>query len=184
MRIKSIKEVRNFTINNDKITRAISLTGTTNQRAINGYAAVFNEPSKQLCEYDVNSGSLVTFYEVLMPTAFDNVLRSESLDVIYCIDHDPSRLIARSKANTLQLSVDSYGLNFNALLPNTSTATDLYENIRAKNYQENSFCFTVAESGETWQEVDGELYRYINNIGGLYDVASVVNPAYNGTSLS
>ncbi len=183
MRLKNIKEVRNFTFTNEKITRANILTGETNQRQINGYASVFNEPSKLIAEID-DDGTMQMFYEVLKPNAFDDVLRSENLDVIYCIDHDPARLIARSKANTLQLTVDNYGLKFNALLPNTSVAGDLYENIRAKNYTENSFCFTVDPEDEVWEEVDGELYRYINKVSGLYDVSSVVNPAYNGTSLS
>jgi hypothetical protein len=185
MKLKSIKEVRNFKISNEKIRASTGTSsGDTKQRAITGYACVFNQPSKLIAEIDDDSGTLITFYEVIMPNAFDDVLRADNLDVIYCIDHKQSKLIARTKANSLKLAVDKYGLAFEANVPDTSIANDLYENIRVGNYQENSFCFTVAEPDESWEEKEDGLYRYINKVSGLYDVSSVVNPAYNNTSLS
>lgn len=189
MRILNIKEFRKYDVAQDKKTRATQNdAGATEPTTITGYAAVFNQPSKLLAELD--NGQVVMFYEVLRPTAFDRVLAEPDLDCIYCVDHSTksNKMISRTKAGTLKLSVDDYGLNFTSNIPNTTMANDLVEHIRQGNLAENSFCFTVDENSADveWSEPDqdGIRTRYINYVSGLYDVSTVITPAYNNTSLS
>src|SRR5258705_2086938 len=79
MRLKNIKETRKFTFQDERKTRASEpVSGST--RNISGYFAVFNLPSKLIAEMD--DGQLRTFYEVLLPESFDDVLASPSLDCI------------------------------------------------------------------------------------------------------
>src|SRR5579859_6901029 len=180
MKLKSLKEFRVYQLPKEKITRATA-SGSTDQSII-GYAAIFNQPSKLIAEVD--DGQIITFYEIIDPNAFDEVLADPNLDVTYNIDHDNSKLIGRTNSN-LKLSVDSYGLRFECNpIPDTTVARDLYTNIQLGLYFENSFCFTVAEQDEVWEERDGDMYRTINKVSGLYDTATVVNGAYANTTLS
>ncbi len=184
MRIKAIKEQRNVTIVGERQTRATANTGSTsNERFIEGYAATFNNPSKLIIEFD--GGEMREFYEQLDPHSFDEVLASPDLDCTYNVDHNNHKLIARTKSGTLTLTVDEFGLKFKARIGNTSAQNDLYENIRLGNYSENSFCFSIMEADEVYtDQPDGSVLRTILKVNGLYDVSSVINPAYNGTSLS
>ncbi|MBS1949854.1 MAG: hypothetical protein OJF59_002515 [Cytophagales bacterium] len=206
MRLKHIKESRNFKITDPKYAmrtwdggnepnnESLPASGETavgssglneNGRQIIAYASVFNQKSKLLADVD-GTGEFVLFYEVISPNAFDEILRLPDLDVIYCIDHNPERLISRTKAGNLQLSTDEYGLKFVSTVPNTSEANDLYENIKVGNLQENSFCFLVSPENESWSDPDenGVMTRTILKVDDLLDVSTVVNPAYNNTSIS
>ena len=83
----------------------------TGPKKLSGYAVVFNSPSKDL-------GG---FKEVVDPHAFDDVDLS---DVYMVSNHDFSQVLASTKAGTLTLNVDDKGLQFEATLPDTTTAND------------------------------------------------------------
>lgn len=141
------------------------------QKEIVGYAALINTESKPITER-IN-GKIETFQESIDPLAFRNTVIE---DCIYCIDHDPSKLIARQSANNLTVQVTEKGLLFRAIPPNTSLANDLIENINVGNYQENSFAFRV--KSDKWTRVDGTLKRHITAIDRIVDVSTVINGAY------
>ncbi|MBU7563065.1 phage major capsid protein [Pediococcus ethanolidurans] len=141
-------------------------------KTLSGYAVVFNSPSKDL-------GG---FTEVVSPKAFDGVDLS---NVLMLANHDYSQVLASVKAGTLKLAVDDKGLHFDAILPNTSFANDVYEEVSSGNVDSASFSFAVAQDGDTFTKDDsGKVVRTINSVKSLFDVSVVAVPAYDSTSVA
>ncbi|AVL00480.1 phage major capsid protein [Pediococcus inopinatus] len=141
-------------------------------KTLSGYAVVFNSPSKDL-------GG---FTEVVSPKAFDGVDLS---NVLMLANHDYSQVLASVKAGTLKLAVDDKGLHFDATLPNTSFANDVYEEVSSGNVDSASFSFAVAQDGDTFTKDDsGNVTRTINSVKSLFDVSVVAVPAYDSTSVA
>lgn len=65
-----------------------------------------------------------TFTEVIKPGAFRASLASGQ-DILALADHDPARVLGRTKSGTLQLREDERGLRFELQVPDTSTGRDL-----------------------------------------------------------
>ena len=150
------KETRNFNVSLDNDSRILS-----------GYAAVFNSESKDL-------GG---FTEMISPTAFEGVI--ERSDVFAVLDHDRNKVLARSKMGkgSLELNIDSKGLQFRFESPNTTLGNDVLSMVKRGDLTDASFCFTVED--ESWQKrEDGSYLRTINKIGDLFDVAICYNGAY------
>lgn len=150
------KETRNFNVSLDNDSRILS-----------GYAAVFNSESKDL-------GG---FTEMISPTAFEGVI--ERSDVFAVLDHDRNKVLARSKMGkgSLELNIDSKGLQFRFESPNTTLGNDVLSMVKRGDLTDASFCFTVED--ESWQKrEDGSYLRTINKIGELFDVAVCYNGAY------
>lgn len=144
-------------------------------RTITGYAMVFESESLDM-----------GFTEVIRRGAITEELINNS-DVIACWMHNPSWMLARSinGEGTLKLELDDTGLKYTFEAPNTSTGNDVLELIKRGDVKGSSFAFAVAPEGDEWiDRGDGNYIRYINHIAGLYDVSPVVNPAYEGTSVS
>lgn len=127
-----------------------------------GYAAVFNALSE----------NLGGFRETINKRAFDGRLED---DVRFLINHDGMPL-GRTTAGTLRLSVDENGLKYEVDLPDTPTANELRVALERQEITQSSFQFTVEE--DSWEERDGQMYREINKVGRLLDVAAVTFPAY------
>ena len=150
------KETRNFNVSLDNDSRILS-----------GYAAVFNSESKDL-------GG---FTEMISPTAFEGVI--ERSDVFAVLDHDRNKVLARSKMGkgSLELNIDSKGLQFRFESPNTTLGNDVLSMVKRGDLTDASFCFTVED--ESWQKrEDGSYLRTINKIGDLFDVSVCYNGAY------
>ncbi|MFN8336297.1 MAG: HK97 family phage prohead protease [Cyclobacteriaceae bacterium] len=107
MRLKALKE-RRYTTIPDKGINVRSEQTEAGERYIEGYAALFIEDSKLIAEYCNNKP--IAFIERILPGAFDEALESKSLNVIHTIDHDRTKMVARTASGTLQLSVDEKGL--------------------------------------------------------------------------
>jgi HK97 family phage prohead protease len=172
--------IENRILNIDKtdeelVTRSVKTEDGRTE--IIGYAAVFNHRSKPITE-KIN-GQLVTYFETIDKRAFDG---AEMTDTIYCIDHDPSKLIARASAGNLELKVTEKGLMFRAVLPDTTIAKDLAENIAVGNYYENSFAFRVS-SDKFSKDAEGNLYRNITGFKRVADVSTVINGSYSDTAV-
>lgn len=148
---------------------------------IRGYAAVFNVESNPL-----PGPQGKTFREVILPGAFDDVLASESLDVIANYQHDDSSILGRSSSGTLTLSVDERGLAIDIDPPDTTLGRDIRKLIERGDLGANgagcSFAFSVAEGGDQWSE--DYSTRTIRKVSGLYDVAICTTPAYPETSVA
>ncbi len=88
--------------------------------------------------------------------------------------------MARTRNQTLQLTIDNKGLYVRARLDGTSEGRKLYEEIRGGYIDRMSFAFTVAED-EYQKET---RTRVIRKVKKLYDVSAVDIPAYDTTSIS
>lgn len=142
--------------------------------SIRGHAAVFNQRSEDLGGW----------FEVILPGAFDESL-ARGDDVRALVDHDPSKILGREKANTLSLDVDEKGLQVKIDPPNTTVARDIIENIRTGNVDSMSFAFTVDEDGQRLVfPDDGTIVREVFNVSRLFDVSPVSYPAYVDTDVA
>lgn len=135
---------------------------------IEGYALMFNQPSKDL-------GG---FVEVIDPKALDGVDLS---NVIMLDQHDYSKPLASVKAGTLQLDVDDKGLHFTATIdPNVSYANDTLNNVKNGNINSMSFRFDTDDGSDSWTRDDnGQITRTVNQIKDLLEVSTVTIPSYN-----
>ncbi len=146
----------------------------TDERTIAGYAAVFNQRSRDL-------GG---FHEIIKPGAFIDVINSD-VDIKCLLNHDPNKLLARTKNGGLILTEDETGLRFEAKLNGTTVARDVAQMVERGDIDQCSFAFVVADKGDKFtEEKDGMYLREIYKIAALRDVSPVVYPAYEDTTVS
>ena len=132
-----------------------------------GYAAVFNDPSVPL-----------PFSERIAPGAFRKTL-SETPDVRLLINHEGLPL-ARTKNGTLTLTEDEVGLRFDAELPDTTEARDLWTLVQRGDVDQMSFAFRVIR--QKWnQDRTERTLTEVSLADG--DVSVVTYPAYPTTSV-
>lgn len=130
-----------------------------------GYAAVFNQRSKLIWDWDR------MFYEIVLPTAFDTVLARENLDVPLVMNHIKYESFGRTISGNLELGTDEVGLWLRCLVPNTTLGNDAYEMVERGDYTDMSFRFSIEDSGSRWyKNNDGELIHEIREILDLLDV--------------
>ncbi|WP_191995309.1 phage major capsid protein [Limosilactobacillus reuteri] len=147
-------------------------TAQNSPKKLSGYAIVWNTPSKDL-------GG---FKEVVSPDALKGVDLS---NVLMLNDHDYTQVLASVKAGTLKLTPDDKGLHFDATLPDTTTANDVFANVNAGNLDSCSFSFDVDDGSDKWEKDDqGNITRTINQIKDLFDVSVVAVPAYDSTNVA
>jgi len=141
--------------------------GEGNERAIVGYAAVFNSRSEDL-------GG---FVEVIQRGAFAG---AQEGDVRALFNHDANMVLGRTKAGTLAVSEDEIGLRIRITPPDTQYARDLIHLIERGDVSQMSFGFrTILDS---WDTVGEETVRTLKQVA-LYDVSPVTFPAYAATSV-
>lgn len=155
----------------DKIFRSLG-SFEAEGRKIRGLAAATGTWSKDLGGY----------VEMILPDAINEELIKRS-DVMLCVDHDPSKVVARSKfgVGSLLLTVTGRGLEFETEVPDTQLGHDLLVMIQRGDYSQCSFCFTIEK--QEWKNENGQSYRTITAIDRLYDVSVVYDPAYDATSV-
>ena len=107
-------------------------------RRLEGHASVFNTEAR-----------IAGFTEIVQRGAFASSLQS-GRDVLALVDHDATKLLARTKSGTLKLSEDSKGLAFSLDVPDTSIGNDVLELARRHDLGGMSFGFSVAKDGERW----------------------------------
>ncbi|WP_076672494.1 phage major capsid protein, partial [Lactiplantibacillus plantarum] len=139
---------------------------------IEGYALLFNSPSKDL-------GG---FVEVIDPKALDGVDLS---NVIMLNQHDYSQPLASVKSGTLKLDTDDKGLHFTATLDDSvSYASDAYANVKSGNVDSMSFRFDVDDGGDEFTQDDqGNVTRTIKQVKDLFEVSTVTIPAYDDSNV-
>jgi uncharacterized protein len=119
------------------------------------------------------------FDEVVRRGAFTETLR-ENPDILALLDHDMTRVLGRTKANSLRLAETERGLAFEIDLPGTSWANDALELVRSNTAGGMSFGFKVRAAGERWEKMLREL-RSLD----LVEISVVSSfPVYDGTSIS
>lgn len=165
MSIKENREYRFIPINSFELRKE----GETEPSfMVKGYASTF-EP------YVLFEDEGIQYKEQILPEAFDNCDMS---DVIFCKDHEGT-VFARTRNNTLKLSVDKHGLLTETDLSKTTSARQMYEEIETGMYDQMSFAFVVKEDS-----YDRETHtRTIRQIAKMYDVSAVSFPANPGTDI-
>lgn len=117
--------------------------------------------------------------ESIDPHALDN---TDMRDCCLKYNHnDTSPIMARTRNNSLKLTIDEKGLFMRAELIDTQTNKDFYKMVKAGLLDKMSFAFTVED-----EDVDNRSHpikRIIKRIGKLFDVSVVDIPAYDSTSL-
>lgn len=137
---------------------------------IEGYFAVFNS------NYEIAPG----LSESVAPEAFDKTLGG---DIRALINHDTTLVLGRTKAKTLELSVDSRGLwGKIEVNPKDVDAMNLYERVKRGDVDQCSFGFDIVSEDTEFRD-DGSIHWTIREVV-LYEVSCCTFPAYEDTSLS
>ena len=158
---------------NEKIERRIAELraveppqDTPEKMVVEGYAIVFDTPATQY-----------GFTETIDRNA---LVGTDMKDVPMKYNHNDSVLImARTRNNSLQFTVDDRGLFIHAELIDTQSNRDLYKSIQAGLLDKMSFAFTTSQ--EEWN-YDTDTRRVLT-IDKLYDVSVVDTPFYDTTSI-
>lgn len=158
-----------------RVLKAAQVRAKADGNQIEGYAAVFNQPSEDL-------GG---FTEVIKPGAFANALSSKQ-DVRCLFNHDANVVLGRTASGTLTLAEDNTGLHFVCDLPDTQSARDIKASIARGDVSQCSFGFCANE--QEWNEekqADGS-YKVIRSLidVDLFDVSPVTYPCYPQTAVS
>lgn len=148
--------------------RAVPLELRAAGRKLEGYAAVFDE-----------TVTIADFSERIAPGAFAETLRAGG-DVLGLVDHDPGRLLGRTKNGTLRLVEDQRGLAFSIDVPDTSLGRDILAMATRGDLGGASFGFRVPKGGDAWDGRNRTLLRV-----DLVDVSAVVAfAAYPQTTIT
>lgn len=165
MKDKKQKEIR---LNNVENLQIRNDEQEENKMVIEGYPIVFDKETYIDCFFD-------GWYEKIDRNAFAN---ADMSDVCLKYNHnDDFFIMARTRNNSLQLTIDDHGVFMHAELINTTQNRDVYEMVKSELLKEGSFAFTVEEWTENI-DANEDLHRTINKIGKLFDVAICPNGAY------
>lgn len=135
-------------------------------RSLAGYAATFGTEAR-----------IANFSEVIRAGAFASSLSKRS-DILALVDHDPTRVLGRTKTGTLELREDDKGLAFSLDVPDTQAGNDVLALAERGDLGGMSFGFTPTD--EHWEGRRREL-RAVD----LREVSVVAAwPAYENTSVA
>jgi HK97 family phage prohead protease len=143
-----------------------------NEGKLVGYAAVFNS----------RSHDLGGFVEVIQPGAFDRTLK-ERPDVLALVDHDESKVLARTTNGTLKLTPDERGLRVEIDPADTSYARDSLTLVRRGDVHSMSFRFRKFPGGDSFDMGQTPPVRFLRSVE-LSEVSVVTLPAYPATQVS
>lgn len=90
----------------------IELRASGNPRRLEGFAATFDSEAR-----------VGDFVEIIRPGAFTASL-ANGADILALVDHDPSRVLGRTKSGTLRLTENQRGLAFTIDIPDTTLGRD------------------------------------------------------------
>lgn len=141
-------------------------------KCLRGYAARFNVIA-----------DLYWFDEEILPGAFSESIGKD--DIRALINHDPSLILGRNRAKTLELFEDNAGLYSIIDPPETNAAKDLVISVDRGDVSQMSFQFIVDEEKWIWSDSRNEKNDLRQIIKAtLRDVSIVTFPAYVQTDVS
>lgn len=133
---------------------------------VEGYAVVFDSPATH------------GYTEIIDRNAFNG---ADMKDVILKYNHDDSHLLlARTRNQSLQLTIDNKGLYIKAELIDTTSNIDVYKCVQSRLLDKMSFAFTV-EKDE--YDYDNDTRRILQ-FDKIFDVSIVDVPFYDTTEVS
>lgn len=137
-------------------------------RKLEGHAAVFGIPA-----------AIGGFTETIRPRAFRASLLNPKSDVLALMDHDVTKLLARTSSGTLRLAEDGKGLAFSLDLPDTQLGRDVLALAQRGDLGGASFGFRVKD--EAWPAKDQRELRAVD----LVEISIVhAFPAYSATTVT
>ncbi|HDR7391261.1 TPA: HK97 family phage prohead protease [Bacillus toyonensis] len=142
-------------------------------KIISGYAVKWEKNS-------VVMGYYRKFREQFRQGAFLESLQKDDQRFLWA--HDTSKVLGRTKNNTLQLAEDSIGLRFELTLPKTTLGNDTYETIKRGDVDGVSFGFSMIT--EEINEPDDDLVLRTVTKAKLLEVSAVAFPAYPDSEVS
>ena len=147
--------------------RGLSAEIRAKGRRLEGYAATFNNPA-------MIGGA---FSETIAPGAFSGSIRSNG-DILALVDHDPGRVLARTRSGSLRLSEDAHGLAFDLDIPDTQAGRDVLALAERGDLGGMSFGFAALDEGR-----DGNR-RELRAVD-LFEISvELAWPAYDGTVIN
>lgn len=150
-------------------------------RSFSGYGIVFNSDSVPMTIYDRDEG----FVKVYEQITRDSIEAADRSDVIAAINHNFDKILGRTTAGTLELSIDEFGVRYSVPeLPDVSYANDLRVSAARGDFQGSSFTFSIdmSEGYEFEERSNGELVARPKKITRIYEMGPVTNPAYPATT--
>ena len=145
--------------------RAAPLEIRASGRRLEGYAALFGSEAR-----------IGKIRETIAPKAFGLSLAS-GRDVLALADHDPAKVLARTRSGTLRLSEDTRGLAFDLDVPGTNLGRDLLALAERGDLGGMSFGFRAVD-----EKRDGDT-RQLRQVD-LIEISIVqAFPAYAGTTI-
>ncbi|ARK32137.1 Caudovirus prohead protease [Halalkalibacter krulwichiae] len=142
-------------------------------RTLTGYAVKWEKKSHVL-------GFFRKFREQFKKGAFADSLSKD--DQRFLWSHDTSKVLGRTKNNTLRLSEDEIGLRFELDLPDTTLGDDTYKSIKRGDVDGVSFGFKM--ENQDIQEPDDDLMLRTVTKARLFEVSAVAFPAYPDSEVS
>tara|TARA_R110001606_G_scaffold103782_4_gene226905 strand:- start:4914 stop:6239 length:1326 start_codon:yes stop_codon:yes gene_type:complete len=137
-----------------------------NGMTFTGYAAVFDSPSEPL-----------PFTERIQRGAFRRSLDARN-EIKMLWNHESGSILGSTRAGTLRLEEDSYGLRVTADLPDTQLGRDTAYLLKRADVQSMSFGFSVPKGGDEWVSANERLLKSVR----LFEVSIVGSPAYEATT--
>lgn len=148
------------------IERRFATGATVEGRQLIGLAAPFGSETR-----------IADFREVIAPGAFTRTL-SESRDILALVDHDPGKVLGRTRSGSLELRETAEGLAYRLTLPETTTGNDLRTLAQRGDLGGVSFGFRAIR--DSWE---GNL-RTLHEVE-LHEISIVqAHPAYGDTTVS
>lgn len=147
-------------------------SGTENSEdlVISGYFILFNE------ETELWDG----YFERISPKALDKTINN---DIRVLINHDTSKVLARSTNDTVKFTIDDKGLFGEVHVNRNDTeAVNLYERVKRGDVNQCSFGFIINDEKIDKRD-DGTYHSTILDIE-LFEVSVVTYPAYANTSVN
>lgn len=151
---------------------------------------------------DTENGHIITGRPIVYNSRtdigfFDEIIEQGALDgadltdVRFLVNHDTRKIpLARSRRNngnsTMQMSVDSFGLNLDRVdldIENNADARALYSAVKRGDITGMSFMFSIDD--EEWEDLESDHpTRHIRKIGSVVEVSAVTFPAYESTEIN
>lgn len=126
-------------------------------------------------KFDTISQDLGGFYETIPASAISKVDLS---DVRLLINHDPNKVMARTKSGTMTLKKDDIGLYFEATLPNTIEGISIYESLKRGDIDGCSFEMEVVSDKWSRDPTTNAYIRTVKEIANIKEISIVTFPAY------
>lgn len=142
-------------------------------KSLSGYAVKWDKKSNVL-------GYWRKFREQFKKGAFADSLQKD--DQRFLWSHDTSKVLGRTKNNTLKLYEDSIGLRFELDLPDTTLGDDTFKSIKRGDVDGVSFGFSMIN--EDIEEPDDDLMLRTVTKAKLFEVSAVAFPAYPDSQVS